>query len=512
MGYQYYRQIVQVFGPWILETVADDKFTKKEADQKNHYEANIKQHAPEMIDMFRGMAKAAVEAGVPLSYQDVMAHFVRRTKRIEKPSSDCSAFAAWKTMTKDGKMIAAGSFDHELSFEITIVAFPKNGSNFIISTFVPTEFGRMGGHPGVNNKGLTYVHHGATHWIKSTPEKDWTIGVTEGIANLHTLRFATTAAQAKDMQLAYPSGDGCIGGFWADISGDAYVIESHSTPRVVRKPGDYGEKDFIYATNNAICKELGHCQSPPKQGNVYIPHGGWLGSGATISSNARNLQLWNMMDNYRGKIDLDFVKMVWRFPGEAPSYKDLEEADAVYYKTQGAGWHQKVGNLENAFVGIVLPDNGNEGTYYVASGSAARIAYPLLPQGHYYRPDMIYSFYQLKLASNAADTVKAAKDRAQYEMYYANQELKKRGWRDASFAPHAALFNQAATEWTKGSFFQTRVLAKKTSGVETTDCLGKALRAFTKCQAYAGEAYESLVPPPTRPEDLGLKPWNYWNR
>lgn len=512
MGYQFYRQLVQVFGQWILKGVADDKFTEKEADQKDKHEAHIKQYAPEMIDMFKGMAKAATEVGVPLSYEDVMAHFVRKKVQSERPSSDCSALAAWKSATKNGKMIAAGSTDHELTFEITIMAFPKNGANFIISPFGPTEFGRLGGHPGINNKGLAYVHHGATHWIKSKPQKEWTIGVTEGIANLHTLRFATTAAEAKDMQLAYPSGDGFIGGFWADISGDAYVIESHSTPRALRKAGDYGERDFIYSTNNGLCKELAHCQSPPKQGNVYIQHGGWLGSGATISSNARNLELWNMLQNYHGQVDLDFVKMVWRFPGEAPSYKTLEEADAVYYKTQGAGWHQKVADLENALVGIVIPDNGNEGTYYVASGSAARVAYPLVPQGHYYRPDMIYSFYQLKLAANPKDAVKAAKDRAQYEMYYANQEMKKLGYRDAAYAPLAALFNQAATEYAKGNFYQTPVLEGKTSGVETVDFQGKALRAFTKSQAYAREAYESLVPQPTRPEDLGLKPWGYWNR
>ena len=88
----------------------------------------------------------------------------------------------------------------------------------------------------MNNKGLAYVHHGATHWIQSKPKEQWTEGVPEGVANLHTLRFAKQAAEAKDMQLAYASGDGFAGGFWADIQGNAYVIESRENPRAIRAP------------------------------------------------------------------------------------------------------------------------------------------------------------------------------------------------------------------------------------------------------------------------------------
>ena len=65
--------------------------------------------------------------------------------------------------------------------------------------------------------------------------------------------------------------------------------------------------------------------------------------------------------NYHGQVDLDFVKMVSRFPGKPPAYPTLEEADAAYYKTQGKGWDAKMCDLENALVGIMLPHNGNEG-------------------------------------------------------------------------------------------------------------------------------------------------------
>ena len=510
MGYQYYQQLIQVFGHFILEWVGEDKFSAKESKTKKAYERHIKEHAPEYLEMCKGMADGARAAGVSLSYEEVLAHSIRRKVPKFRPPTDCSGFAAWGKATKDGKLICLGSTDHELTFEVTLVAFPETGNPFILSPFWPSEFGRQGGHPGMNNKGLAYVHHGATHWIQSKPKEKWTEGVPEGVANLHTLRFANHAAEAKEMQLSYPSGDGFAGGFWADIQGNAYVIESRENPRAVRRPGDYDERDFIYSTNNALCKELGHCQNPPPQGNQYIRQGGWLGTGATISSVPRNLGLWNMLHRYHGQVDLDFVKMVSRFSGNAPAYPTLEEADRAYYKTQGKDWDNKMCNLENGVVGIMLPDNGPGGLYYVASGCPARIAYPLLPYGHYYRIEPVFSYYQLKLASNPQQTVKAAKDRAQYELYYANQELRKLSYADCAYAPLDKIFNKAATEWHKALYYEDHVQGNRAKETQAVYLWAKALRAYTRCQALAKEVYNALLPPATKPEDLGLKPWGYW--
>jgi hypothetical protein len=512
MGYQFYQQLIEIFGPWILEKVAGDRFTENELKSKDVYEAYIKEYAPEFIEMFEGMAQGAADAGVSLSYDEVLSHFVKKKFLRWRPPTDCSGFAAWGTATKNGRLICAGSTDHEVTFEITLMGFPETGNNFILSPFRPTEFGWLGGHPGMNNKGLAYVHHGATHWIRSKPEEKWTEGITEGIANLHTLRFASNAAEAKDMQLAYPSGDGFAGGFWVDVQGHSYVIESRENPRAIRKPGDYDERDFLYSTNNALCKELAHCQNPPPKGNVYIPHGGWLGTGATISSVPRNVGLWDMLHHYHSLVDLAFVEMVTRFPGTPPRYPTLEEADAAYYKKQGEGWDPKMCNLENALVGIMIPDNGNEGLYWVSHGCPARIAYPLLPYGHYYRIAPTYSYYQLKLAANPQEVSKAAKDRAQYELYYANQELRKLTYSDHAYAPLDRVFNEAAIEWHKGLYYEDRIQWGLVKQNREVYMWSKTLRAYTRCQALAKQVYNSLVPPAEKPEDLGLKPWGFWNK
>ena len=158
----------------------------------------------------------------------------------------------------------------------------------------------------------------------------------------------------------------------------------------------------------------------------------------------------------------------------------------------------------------MVPGTAGDGLYYVSQGCAAPIAYPFSPKKHFYRIDPTYSFYQLRLAANPEEVSRTAMDRAQYDLYYANQELRKLGYWDPPYAPLDRVFSQAATEWIKGEFYQN--LAERTQGNENTSHWAKAIRSFTRCQAIAKKVYNALVPPATRPEDLGLRPWGYWSR
>jgi len=524
MGYQYSQQLAQTFGLWLLEGMVHGKFTTEEVAALKAYQWYMRQYTPEMIDMFKGMADGATHAGVHLSYKEVLAHLVGTDLYPDAPPGSeheklspvapggCSGFAAWGSTTTDGRLICAGSKDAKFAFLATVVVFPEKGNNFVFSTwtagFALSTWGTgLSAHPAMNNKGLAFPHHGATRRISGKPTDERRYGVDRHLAVLHTLRFAGDANEAKDMMLAYPSGDGAIGGFWADIHGNAFVIESRENPTAIRRPGDYGERDFIYATNNAIHKDLGNRLNPPPEGNAYIPHGGWVGTGDTICSVPRNLEMWNMLNYYRGHVDLEFVKMMWRFPGKPPAYPTLEEADAAYYANKGEGWGQQICNAANALVGIAVPDDGDEGLYYVCTWGAARAAYPFNPGDHYYGIAPTHSFYQLKLDSSPAGVTSAAKNRAQYDLYYANTELRKLNYPDAAYAPLDEIFNRATTEWIKGDYYDG--LASKTTGNDSICNWGKATRAFTRCQALARKVYNALVPPPSKPEDLGLKPEEY---
>jgi len=534
MGCQWYTQIFEIYGKKPLEKRAYRKFTTKELSDLEAYDRNIKKYIPEMKDVLEGMVAGANDVGIPLSYEEVLAKWLRRWEDALRSTAGCSGFAAWGSATKDGKLVCGGSGDHQmtigdseiLNFEYIVVVFPEKGNSFAMSTSTGPAW-----HPGMSNKGVAYVHHGNTEVLRSLQEpevRDLGYDIPGPMMTMHTLRYANTANEAKDIILSLP---GEPGGLWADVSGNAFDIENRDNPRCVRKPGDNGEVDFIYSTNNLLSKELGQLLRPPPEGKydyhgrdglhgpayrmlwpekpVFIPHAGWLGRNQDIPSVTRNLGIWNMLHYYHGEVDIEFAKMMWRFPGEQPSYPTLEEADEAWSKTRGAGWHTKMCNLENAMIGIMQPDDGNEGLYYVSQGCAARITSPMGPGSHYYRIAPTYSFYQLKLDSCPEKVAETARNRAQYDQYYANLELRKLNYGDCAYAPLDAIFNEAATEWQKGEFY--RNLAMETKGNESTNYYAKAIRAFARCQALAGKVYNALVPPADSPEDLGLRPWRYWD-
>jgi len=272
----------------------------------------------------------------------------------------------------------------------------------------------------MNNKGLAYVHHGARNPFDGKPG----YGLTEGMAVLHTLRFANNAAEAEALQLAYPLSTK-IGSLWADTDGNAFCIECRE-PKAIRRPGDCDEKDFIYVANNRLCKE-------PDRGNgdTSIPHGGWIGTKNAdketvcidISNIPRNLQIYDLLSKGHGRVNLEYVIMMWREPGNPPSYPTIEEAIAAYDVSGGKGWDIEIGSLINSIIAIVVPDNGNEGLYYVCNGSAGRVVHPYEPTGFRYAIAPTYSFYQLKLASAPEKVATSARIRTQYDLYYTSNEL-----------------------------------------------------------------------------------------
>jgi hypothetical protein len=513
IGYQWFRQYVQIFGPWILEDL-QCSLDDEELSALKAFEECIKRQTPECIEIMKGMADGATDAGVSLSYDEVLACFAREEAIIGTVpagsetvgmAAGCSGFAAWGSTTKDGKLLCVGVGDYaEVKFEVTIIAFPANGegNSFVLSPY--TVNGKPS-HPGMNDKGLVYVHHGAG---TSGNERPWSASLdNRGVPNMfgvmHTLRFANHAEQALALQSAY---EGHTGGLWADTSGDAFCLECRD-PLTVRRPGDAGETDYLYVTNNIITEseELEKfIKRHPTLATRYVPHAGYLADESTISSIPRNLGMWNMLHNYQGCVDLDFVKMMCRFPGDSPDYPTLEEADAAYYETRGAGWDQKICDLATEMVGIMVPD---ERTCHVSSFCVARISNAHHPGGHYYPVGQTYSFFQLKLAGSPADAVLAAKERGRYDLYYANQELRKLTYWDVPYAPLNDIFNKAATEWIKGDYYSKK--AEKTEGSESVCNHGKALRAFSRCQAYANQVYESLVPPPVDPTALGHPPYSF---
>jgi hypothetical protein len=522
MGYQYYQQFVQIYGKAMLQRL-QRTFTEDQLDTLRAYQWYIKKYTPEFIEEFKGMAAAATEAGVPLSYQEVLAnycigHFSDEPASYpgtEPPGSGddtlppggCSGFVAWGSTTKDGKLIASGSSDAEQGFGHLLIAFPETGNAYVAAVHsMVWQHGLEPGtvHPAMNNKGLVYAHHGAG--IDGNEKPGYS--VPPDMAVEHTLRFADNAKQALDLQLGYPSG-ARVGGLWADTSGDAFDIEC-SDPLTVRRAGENGEKDFLYATNNCLTKKLTITKDEAWLADAfgwdikYVPHGGW--TAMDEDAVRRNLLMWNMLHNYQGSVDVAFAKMMWRFAGKLPDYPSLEAADEGMYANQSQGWDSKICALGNTVVGICLPDKGDQGVFYDCQGSATPQANAQCPSYAYWTPDATHTFFKVQLASDPAAVADAAKSQAMYDLSYANIELRKLTYSDAAYAPLKAIFDKAASDWYVARHYQT--LAGQTSGTDSVCHWGKAIRYFTRCQAYAQEVYEALVPPADTPSDLGLK--KYW--
>ncbi len=182
MGYQFYQQSVEVWGPWVAShqwvgkiwgfvPIHQEEYTQEQIKALEAFQWYIKQDAPEWIDFMKGMAAGANDSGIPVSYNDVLALFARRneteggvplypgtepegSQEEELPSNEhCSGFAAWGNATKDGRVIASGSADHILKFKITLVVYPDTGNIYIYATY-NTMCLAGAGLPGMNYKGL----------------------------------------------------------------------------------------------------------------------------------------------------------------------------------------------------------------------------------------------------------------------------------------------------------------------------------------------------------------------
>ena len=504
MGYQYGQQA----GPYLdkereakwasaLQTFSREKVLHM-LKGNQHY---IHRYTPENIDIMKGIADGATASGFPLSYTDVLlmnctlpdpetATFPPEAEKSFLPIKKCSVCSAWGSATTDGRLIGVDTLDSgESAYGVIIVAFPENGNHYICGA----QAGEIGDHFLMNNKGLFVGNSGGGG---SPRDVDTNYGLSWSCSLTHIVRFASSAYQARDMllpwQINIPENF-----HFVDVSREACVLEKTAAIQSVREPGDFGEKDFLYSTNNYLNEEM----APTKEGGFIKQHGGY---GAYAAP--RNLMLWDMLHNYHGRVDVEFMKMMLRFPGDAPPYPPE------------GGWDAKICRPSNSWVSVLLPDDGDEGIANICTGPAGRVihsstasdgqtmhsSYPYIEGTH--------TFYQLKLAASPKEMVEAAQKTAGLFIAKAYKELMYLNFTDTGYAALNELYSLANAEFYQGKvFFNKGLLA---TGHEAVSYLAKATTSFTRSQAHALQVYEALVPAPSSPSDLGLKPfggdWATW--
>jgi hypothetical protein len=473
----------------------------------------IQKYTPEIIDEMIGIAAGARAAGFGITYTDILSinagvctkSALSPTAKIPSPldelppkayqekygikadrllsfaernldspevikspldfGGDCSRWAAWGSATKDSQLICGDSIDGFFGKQLNIIAFPDQGYPFISGIHL---FGELTLHPLMNNKGL-WVSGGN---IDPPRDIDKDFGLPMTLALRHLAQFYDNAESAREKLLSFPTTGGRVhNAIVADAKGNAFIFELTAKLKTFRKPGDFSEKDWIASPNTYLIPENCELFDPPLQ---------------PFKTDPRINQLWAMFDKYRGNIDLDFAKMLYR-------HQDPEEN--TYY----------IGNRSNQRVNIGIPDDGDNGLFCQATGSAGKnVTCGSDPQDHL---DVTYTFYTLKLKSSEAEIVQESEFTAAERMAIADTAIKKLEWRLELLPARLALrdlFSKACREFEKGREFV--VAARLAEEAYQRYHYGKALTAYVRAESKFREVYNYIHPPAEKPEDLGLEP------
>lgn len=541
MGLQYAKQLVEIFGDWILKRRTGHKYTEKEMLELKKWEEQHDKYTPWLTDFCKGWSAGTKELGIEMSYEDVLRLWVG----IKEPAKDfldtgglpelpplaCSGVAAWGKATKDGKLITGSTGDHELGYQVTIVAFPDKGNNFIYSTFGATgEIPGGGvvwffGHPAMNNKGLVYVHHGGGPKFLE-PRKYWDYGIRRAASVIHCLRFCEKAEQAREMELSWPIGDiglgdqATVGGFYADES-YAYIIEGRKEPEAIREAGILGEKDFLYANNSVAHPNAIDCEWMSKNKNEWIwdEHGGWtpkvkVGMTKSIglflayfsgrisvsdmlrkgmmfaysNSCERNKYFYQMMSKGFGEIDIDYMKMLYRNGGTIPEGK-WNKITKEYTKT-GKWGEISTGHASNAMTVVTKP---GEGLYCLCTGPAKRGLAPMMPSSAIPIYNETNAFWEIKLDSSPESVLEYTKIKALENIKCAKEKHANLKEYDYAYKPLFNLINIAEEEYKKAE----DVLSKNNSIYG----ISKAVRSYTRAQVRAIQVINASIVLPSNTID-----------
>lgn len=504
MGYQYGQQAGRYIqktkeAQWAsaLKTFNHDEVIRAiKANQ--HY---INEFTPEWLDFMKGMSDGATAAGYAVSYTDVLlinctlpkpetSTYPEGAENDSLPPKKCSVCSAWGSSTTDGRLIGVNTLDTtDLLNGVVIVAFPDKGNNYMCGA----DAGEVCDHFLMNNKGLFIGNSGGGG---SPRDIDNNYGLAWSCSLPYLARFADSAAEARDMvmkwQINIPENF-----HFVDVKGGAFVVEKSAAVQSVRSPGDFGEEDFLFSTNNYLNEEM----KVTKEGGFIGKHGGYGAYSAP-----RNLTLWDMLHNYHGQIDVEFAKMLLRFPGNPPPYPPE------------GGWEAMMFRPTNLWTAVVLPDDGDNGLAHICTGPVGRVMQSSPSSGGgtirplYQMVAGTHTFYDLTLPAAPAKMVETAEKTARNELATAYSELMQLNFTDTGFAGLNDLYSEAAAELHKGAeAYNKSFLA---DGNEALALLAQAATEYTRSQAHARQVYEALVPPPTSPSDLGLKPfggdWAEW--
>lgn len=497
MGYQYGMQLSEFIpsvciDAWVRALERGDArhptAPSREAVLKDLavYKELLGRHMPEQLEQIRGMADALRAQGKAIEETDLLLVQAGVNRRLAaeaqavRPTDNaksCTTWSAWGETTKGGQLICSDSFDGDFTPQVCLIAFPREGTAYVTTATI----GELSSHFAYSYNGLFFGNSGGN----GRRLVDWGYGLRWTSVVQHCVRFADSPEAAQRLIASWPH---AIPENYhlVDKTRRALVVELTADLQSVRRPGDYGEGDFLYSTNNFVSREM-RVACDPETTADYVPHGGWPGNAGI----PRNLEIWYLLTKYAGHVDLTFSKMMWRFPGNAPPAESE------------AGWGNMICRMSNTRVAVVLPDEGEFGEVHVCTGPVGRIVYQF--RSSTFPVQGTHCFVRIPLRASPEETVEAMYRLACDDVALAHHVLSKLtikapgyfGLREIQRKAHGSVYEG------KASFYEGLLASPS----DLLPRLSRAASSLALAQAHSGEVRELITPPPTSPGQMGLEPW-----
>lgn len=204
----------------------------------------VAEQSPEIDEMWHGTADA-----LRVPYETML---LQNVPNLLRPAvNHCSSLSAWGRATEDGRLLNAvnadgGSFT-PTSYGPTMVLYPENG-------YASMNNGGYNSNLAMNEKGFVSM---ATNGGWGGRADDVGYGAPAVLSTMQLSLHCDSVASALHRALEINSAVGSPENMhFADVGGNACVVEATNSHFALRRSGENGESDYLHATNYFVSPDM----------------------------------------------------------------------------------------------------------------------------------------------------------------------------------------------------------------------------------------------------------------
>lgn len=224
------------------------------------YEEVLRNQSPEVVEMFQGTADA-----IGLPYEAILIYAI---PNLLAPSPNaCSTISAWGRATEKGALYCAANADGgaftPTSYGPTMVLYPEQGNVCICN-------GGYNSNLALNSKGLVTM---ASNGGWNGKANDIGYGTS---AVLSPMQISLKCNDAEEAIYTFTKVNAPIGAaenfHCVDIHGKGGIIEATFGHSHIRRSGEFGEVDYMLATNYFLSDEMQDSKPENDINNINSPY------------------------------------------------------------------------------------------------------------------------------------------------------------------------------------------------------------------------------------------------